>query len=413
MLPVYGVALGLAIGDVLFIDRNLNWASRFSRGVFGLAGLTLASALPFALPVPELPPPPGPEAMGTLTVQLVDVGREEVYGPEPGGPRRFRAHVWYPAEASPNVEPEPWTSDWEVVVPALARNMGLPGWFLDHTRYTDSHARRSLPVASGTFPVVVYSHGWTGIGSIAINQIEALVSNGYVVIAPDHTYGAVVTIDHEGDALPFDRMALPNRAEVGDVGYFEAAGRMLEVFAGDIVTILDRLDEGEEGPFGAVAGVVDLTRVGVYGHGMGGGAAIQVCLTEERCDAVLGMDPWVEPLSVRTLRISATKPALFMRSDGWRDTPNDSLLRGIAGRGEAVTYWMGIEGVGHNDFTVAPFFSPFGNQLGLKGPIPAGRLTPILHNYLVGFFDVFLLGTGSAPLDSVNFQEVALEVISP
>ncbi|MBW3666183.1 MAG: dienelactone hydrolase family protein [Actinobacteria bacterium] len=413
MVPLYGVALGLALGDVLFIDRTLSWTSRLSRGVFGLAGLTLAAALPLALPVPEIPPPPGPEAIGAVTVHLVDVSREEIYGPDPGGPRRFRAHVWYPAEASSGVAPAPWVTDWDVVVPALARSMGLPGWFLDHTRYTDSHARRSLPVAPGTFPVVVYSHRWSGLGSIAVNQVEALVSNGYVVIAPDHTYGAVATIGNEGEVVPLDPAALPDRGEVGDAVHLEAAAELVDVFAGDIVTILDGLEEGEEGPFGAIAEVADLTRIGVYGHSVGGGAAIQLCLTDERCDAVLGMDPWVEPFSVRTLRISATRPALFMRSDGWRGTPNDSLLRGIAGRSEAVTYWLGIEGAGHNDFTVAPFFSPFGYQMGLKGPIPTGRLTPIVDNYLVGFFDVFLLGTGTAPLDSVDFPEVALEVVSP
>lgn len=413
MIPLYGVAVGLAVGDVIFIDRRLGWGSRLYRGVFGLAGLSLAAALPFALPVPELPVPAGPEVIGTSTVHLVDVGREEVYGPDPGGPRRFRAHVWYPAQGSPDVPAEAWARDWEVVVPALARSMGLPGWFLDHTRYTDSHSYRSLPVGEGAVPVLIYSHGRAGMGSIALNQIEALVSNGYVVIAPDHTYAAVATLDEEGEVVPYDPAILPNRAEVGDESYFEAAEQFVDVLSADIVTILDALDSGEDGPFGAISGVVDLTRVGVFGHSAGGGAAVQVCLTDERCDAVLGMDTWVEPFSVRTLRISATRPALFMRSDGWRDTPNDSLLRGIAGRSEAVTYWLGIEGASHNDFTVAPFFSPFGNQMGLTGPIPAGRLTPVLDNFIVGFFDVFLLGTGSAPLDSVSFPEVSLEVIAP
>jgi hypothetical protein len=417
MIPLYATALGLVVGDVIFIDRKLTWTSRIGRGLFGLSGLALAAALPFILPVPELPAPAGPEAIGTVTVHLVDVGREEIYGPDPGGPRRFRAHVWYPAQSSPQsspqIEPETWAGDWEVVVPELARSMGLPGWFFDHTRYTKSHSVRSLPVAPGTFPVVVYSHGWSGFASVAINQIEALVSNGYVVIAPDHTYGAVATLDRDGEVVPLDPVALPDREEVGDQAYFQAAEQLLDVFAADIVTILETLDQGEEGPLAAVSDVVDLTRVGVFGHSAGGGAAVKVCLTDERCDAVLGLDPWVEPFSVRTLRIGATRPTLFMRSDGWRGTANDSLLRGIAGRSEATTYWLGVDGAGHNDFTVAPFFSPFAHQLGLKGPIPTGGLHSILDNYLVGFFDVFLLGTGTAPLDSVSFPEVSVEVISP
>ena len=84
---------------------------------------------------------------------------------------------------------------------------------------------------------------------------------------------------------------------------------------------------------------------------------------------------------------------------------------GVAGRGEAITYWVGVDGTAHNDFVITPLFSPLASRLGLKGPIPAGRIIPIIDNYLIGFFDVFLLGTGSAALDTVRFPEVTVEVI--
>jgi hypothetical protein len=40
-------------------------------------------------------------------------------------------------------------------------------------------------------------------------------------------------------------------------------------------------------------------------------------------------------------------------------------------------------------------------------------MIPIINQYLVGFFDVFLLDTGPASIDTVSFDEVALEVIRP
>ena len=102
-----------------------------------------------------------------------------------------------------------------------------------------------------------------------------------------------------------------------------------------------------------------------------------------------------------------------MRSDEWRGNENDNLLRGIAGRSQSLTYWIGVDGAEHNDFVMTPLLSPIGAQLRLKGPIPAGRIIPIINNYLLGFFDVFLLGTGPAALDNVSFEEVSVEVITP
>ena len=413
LIPLYALAIGLAAGDVFFLDRELKWSSRISRGLFGMTGVALATALAIILPVPDLPVPSGPHAIGTFNVELVDIDRVELYGPTPGGPRRLVVQVWYPATAPETLEDFlPWSADWDVVAPELSRTLGFPSWFLNHTQYIRSNAIEDPPIAEGAFPVVIYSHGWTGFRTVAINQIENLVSNGYVVIAPDHTFGAVVTRFESGEVITYDPAALPDEEEIGEEAYKEAAANLVATFASDIVSVLDALDEGEAGPFRRVAASVDLTRIGIYGHSTGGGAAVQVCLEDERCGAVLGMDAWVEPLPDKVIKIEATRPSLYMRSDKWRGDENDAILMGIAGRSQVVSYVLGIEGAHHNDFVITPLFSPLAAQLGLKGPIPAGRVLPIIDNYLLGFFDVFLLGTGPAALDTVGFDEVTVEVFN-
>ncbi len=413
MLPLYLVSLGLAIGDVIFIERTLKWPNRVARGTFGVAGIVLAAAPALLLPVPELPTPTGPEPIGTVTVQITDSERPEMYGSRAGSPRVIVAQVWYPGRPDGSGGFQAWAEEWEIVAPASAKRLGFPSWFLDHTRYTRSHARESIPPAEGNFPVIIYSHGWTGFRSIAINQIEALVSNGYIVVAPDHTYGAVATRLEDGDVVEFDPAALPDQQTVTPAQYEEGVQNLVATFAGDLVTILNELDEGPNGRFAYITDNADLSRIGVYGHSTGGGAAVKVCLEDERCDAVLGMDPWVEYLPDEVLKLSADKPAMYLRSDGWRGTENDAVLRGIAARSENVAYWIGIEGAGHYDFVVVPLLSPLGGRIGLKGPIPPGRILPILDNYLLGFFDVFLLETGSAALDAVSFDEVTVELLAP
>ena len=44
MIPLYLTAVGLSVGDVIFIDRHLKWSNRLARGVFGSAGVLAAAA---------------------------------------------------------------------------------------------------------------------------------------------------------------------------------------------------------------------------------------------------------------------------------------------------------------------------------------------------------------------------------
>lgn len=412
LIPVYLVALGLGLGDLLSVERDLPWWRRVSRPLLGLVGLGMMVLPSVILPVPILPEPGGPLQVGTVSLEVTFADRLEAYGENPDTePRRVMVQVWYPAESVAEPNMVPWTNDLDVLGPALARRIGFPAFALSHTSYTSAHAVPSSPALAGTYPVVLYSHGWTGFRSIAVNQMEMLASHGYVVIAPDHTYGALATRFPDGEIVEFDPAALPNEDDVEPDFYADRAVQLVDTFTDDLIGLVDALALGEDGPFGSIASHVDLGRIGVYGHSSGGGAAVRFCLADERCDAVLGMDAWVEPVPDRIIANEATTPMLFMRSDGWRGTPNDGRLRGLAERSNGVTYWIGIEGAGHNDFVVTPFFSPVAARLGMKGPISLGRVVPIIDRFLRGFFDSALLGAGTAAVERNPFGEVTLEVL--
>ena len=181
--------------------------------------------------------------------------------------------------------------------------------------------------------------------------------------------------------------------------------------AQDIRLVLDEVEAGAEGAFGELAAAMDPTSVGLWGHGMGGAAALQVCITDDRCDAIAGQDPKVEFLPDPVLANTATKPMLFMRSDPWRGNDNDAVLRGVVARSETITYWVDVRGADSTDFLTTPVVSPIAPQLGMRGPIDANRVIVINRRFVTGFFDRFLLGTGSAALDTVDFAEVDVEVV--
>lgn len=67
---LYVVAVGMAVGDVVAVERELPWARRVGRFLFGPLGLLFAVAPAFLFPVPELPVPSGPLQIGTETLTL-------------------------------------------------------------------------------------------------------------------------------------------------------------------------------------------------------------------------------------------------------------------------------------------------------------------------------------------------------
>jgi pimeloyl-ACP methyl ester carboxylesterase len=366
-----------------------------------------------------------------MTFVITDPDREEIYGlPEldpdattlptideadeeepPGEPRRIVVQVWYPTEVPDGIAPGVWNPDLDVVGPALARQLGFPGFFLNHVDDVRSSAYEGAPPLDGRLPVVLYSHGWTGFRTIALNQVESIASHGYLVFAADHSYGAIASrLPDTGEVVYLDERALPDEETTDPDDYEDATEELVETFADDLILILDQLELGADGVLADIADTADLERIGLFGHSTGGGAAARVCLIDERCDAIAGLDAWVEPIPDRFVARELQMPSMFIRSDEWRELPNDRRLRGMSERSPAVSYWIGLEGAGHNDFVLTPVFSPYADTLGLKGPIPSERVIPILDDYLNAFFDRYLLGVGGALLDETPPPEVAIEV---
>lgn len=429
LIPLHLAALGLAIGDVVWEDRRVRGWRRLRRGVLGIPGVALVVILPVVMPIPELPDPSGPFEVGTMTFVVTDPERVEIYGlpepdpdadpeptldeeeeEEPGELRKLVVQVWYPADVPAGVEPQVWAPDLDVQGPALAGYLGFPGFLFNHVDEVPSHSYPGAEPLDGRIPVVLYSHGWTGFRTVAIDQMESLASHGYMVIAPDHTYGAIATRFPDGEVTYLDERALPDEETTDPDDYEEATEELVETFSDDLILILNELGAGDEGAFGDLSAIADLEQIGMYGHSTGGGAAAWTCLVDERCDAVAGLDAWVNPIPDRFVARELQMPSMFVRSDEWRDLPNDRRLQGMAERSPARSYWIGIVGAGHNDFVLPASFSPYAATLGLKGPIPSDRMRRILDEYLVGFFDRHLLGIGGAVLDEAPRDDVMLEI---
>ncbi len=399
LVPLYLLILTLAILALWGLRADVpHWPRPVVVPITAL-WLLVSVALPVALPVPHLPEPTGPYPIGTFSAALTDANRTMQYGPEPQAPRRIMVQVWYPAAEVPsNTRPAPWLDHIDLLGPAIARWLGLPGFALNHVRLTRTHAYPQAPLAAenAPFPVLLFSHGWGGFRAQNTFQMEELASHGYIVIAFDHTYGAVGVVFPDGEVAFNDPNALP-----GD----ERDALLVQQWAQDMRYALSLLtDTAPDSPLATLQPYADLERVGALGHSTGGGAVILFCQMEPRCKAALGMDPYLSPLPLSNLEAGFDAPYMAMFSQAWPSEKNDRLFVDLRAHHPARLYEIRLQGTAHYDFTDLPAASPLAPYIGLKGPLNGQRVQHIVRTYSTAFFDNTLKGVPSPLLDGPSDQ---------
>jgi hypothetical protein len=271
----------------------------------------------------------------------------------------------------------------------------MPSFFLDHLALVKMPAyKESKPAQTEEgYPIILFSHGWNGFNAQNTSQALELASHGYVVAGVQHPYGAMITVFSDGTVARNNPSALPNGAPDGE--YEAAARKLVGQWAGDLAFALDFLELQGGDASSPFYQSLDLSRVGAYGHSTGGGAAIQFCGLDLRCKALLGMDPFMRPVSLQVLENGVTQLSLFMFSQRWADdvsSRNNELFHKFMLNVPQSLGVISIDGTTHYDFSDLPLLSPLASRLGLKGPIHGKRVTVILNDYLLSFFDATLRG---------------------
>jgi dienelactone hydrolase len=396
LFPLYLAVVGVTGGGLVTGIRSEAPRPRRTFVAVNLTLAAIAGLLAWALPVTVLPPPDGPQAVGTVTIAWSDPERPERYGEDPGSPRELVAQAWYPADRHAPVEPGPWVEEAQRFGAVAARELDLPAFTLGHLGLIRSHATdeaRGAHGASGSRPLLIYSHGWRGFRTIHSTLLESLASHGYVVLALDHTYGALATVFPDGRVTPLDPQALPSGvpAEIR----VDAGEQLIDTFARDIEALLDQLVDILPTE---VLAAVDLDRVGLLGHSTGGGAAILTCSRLPNCAAVIGFDPWVEPLPDELAGAGLAVPLLSLRSEEWIGDANDKRLRRLHAGTGAPEGLVALAGVEHRDFTLLPMLSPLADRVGFSGSTPGAVTHDIVEDWTLRFFDHHLRGRGPDPL---------------
>jgi predicted dienelactone hydrolase len=389
MIPLYGLTL-----IILLVSMNKSWDVKPVTSYLTLILLAVSTALPILLPIPSIPAPSGPYQVGTRAYELTDASRKEIYSGKDEA-RRFMVQVWYPSETGSSDQRAAWMENAAIFAPAVANYINMPPFFLDHLALVKEPAFQESKIAgSGSgYPIILFSHGWNGFNGQNSGQAMQLASHGYVVVGIQHTYGAIITVFPDGTIANNTPSALPGGKPTEE---YETAAHILGgQWADDMGYALDFLQLQNEDSSSPFYQSLDLSLVGVYGHSTGGGAAIQFCATDTRCKAVLGMDPFMPPVSYEVIREGMSQPSFFMFSQRWADdvdSRNNELFNQFRPNVSQSLGVIAINGTAHYDFTDLPLLSPLAPQLGLKGPMNGKRVTTIVNDYLLTFFDLTLNG---------------------
>lgn len=419
MAPSYVLTAALFLLTLPSLVKSANnpparGALAFVAGGVAFLGWLVAAALPITLPVPRLPAPPGPYAVGSVLYDWTDITRAETYSSDPNAKRELMVQIWYPAQPAADARTIPFLDNADAALPAFASILKVPAFTLDHLRLVRTHTYGDAPIRNdgAPYPVIIYSHGYTAYRTASFNQMEALASSGYVAIAIDHPYAAAFTVFSDGRVVVNDPAMLPpaGRNQPGDQ---EAREKLQATLVADVRFVMDQLQLLNAGQLDSrFAGKLDLQRIGLTGVSLGGGAVVWTCHLDARCKAGLAQDGWYEPLPETVVSEPLRQPFMFMQSETQMWTMDnlarlDTLYQGVS----TPAFHLKLAGVLHYDFGDYPLLTPLGALLPERGRLNGERTLQVVDAYLLAFFDTYLKNQPSPLLNGpgLDYPEVHFE----
>jgi len=355
--------------------------------------------------------PTGHYAVGRITYDWRDPNQQEPLAPHAGVPHEISAWIWYPASAQTAAKPvDYFPLSWRN---ALSQQRG---WFLTNFLWRDfsrvhAHSLEAPPLApeQQSYPVLLMRAGAAaeiaGYSSLA----EDLASHGYVVVGFDAPYRSTMVVLPDGRKIA---RTSQNNADLLSGNQQKQLGTLLvQACSSDMSFALDQLKQlNASDPTDRFKGRLDLARVGVFGHSLGGATALQFCHDDMQCKA--GADVDGAPLG-SVINEGIKQPFLFLLSDHSREPKSETApvladLHKIYDRLPADRrVWIELKGAGHygfTDLTVLPLH--IAHLLNIV-PMSDDRQVEITRNCLRTFFDVYLRGAPRSALSSLGtYREI-------
>jgi pimeloyl-ACP methyl ester carboxylesterase len=350
--------------------------------------------------------------------------------------REVAVYLWYPAEPTGGGSTAPYFPDLEVL-----KGLFSPIELLGVTS-ARTHAVANAPLSSATpkYTIIIFSHGNRANSAFHTAQIEDLASHGYVIAAIDHPYDALGVVLSNGEVATFaeDRWSVPGSSSGqanADPGAEAVYRDRVETRASDAVFVLDRLAELAVSAGSQFRSRLDLERVGIFGHSVGGVAAGRACQMDSRLKACLNIDglaagqpfypdeagngpgqPYMLMLKPLPVPSDAQLAVWKTTREAWTRLQNDRL-DGLLARVASGSYMLTASGFSHQSFSdnslMYPSLLDSLAGMSLRAGPTAYRQVQLTREYTLAFFDKHVASTGPTLLDqpsvSTAHPEISLE----
>ena len=354
-----------------------------------------------------LPRPTGTFSVGRESYVWTDIHPDPM-APNPGTHRELVVWIWFPADPkqrnakTADYLPQQWRTAIEDqrgrLINFLTRDLSL----------VQGHSLLNVDVASRdvSYPVAIFRGGSSSESLNYSTLAEDLASHGYIVVGFDAPYRTGTVVFPDGRVL---HRAPENNPEFYSGESLEAVtSKLIEAWTADVSFVLDKLEwlnnsaEGER-----FSGRLDMTRVGIFGHSLGGATAAQCCFNDARLKAGIDLDG--NPFGT-VVGSGIQQPFMFVLSD--HGDGDSSEYREIMTKVEAIydksfkedRAIVSIEGANHFTFSddgallksgvLRQALRTFG-ALGIDGR----RQLEITNHCVHTFFDAYLKRRSDSKLD--------------
>ena len=357
--------------------------------------LSCSQIVNVVIPLKNLNKPTGKYPVGTKSFHFKDFNRPDWDNETSSNFRELMVRVWYPANYNSNSKKANYVENISAISEAIHEGFAVPMFLLKNIAKIECNSLEAPEPIKNKFPLILFSHGFGGLKIQNTTQVEELASNGYVVLAMDHTYDAGVTV-FPGERLVHFNSTFPDTTN--EEYRWEVIRKRLKIRSDDILFILNNLSKQIEHDH-SLNEIINMNKIGMFGHSYGGATAFYTAYRSKMIDAVFGLDAWFMPLDSKVIsndlginfgHVGQIKWGADGSTQKEREH-NYFIMDTISKNNSKGSNRFFVENASHSDFTDFSQFTPLTKKYG-SGDIDPAQIRSIMNTLLLDFFNHNLKG---------------------